>query len=355
MAAVRFNPFKPEDITRMASVTDQHIDDSIRFLKRSEIFESLGPKHLETVFSRGSLESYSSPGSIIFQIGDAADALYVVKSGVVEICRAQGEDEAPSVVAYLGEGDTIGEMAITTGSPRGSLARVPQVAKVFKLTKFAFETLMRDIPEFSTGLLGVMSRRLEDRLRKQRAAARYQQLSGDLQYFDLATVIQALAGAGRSGTLSIQDSAGRLFASLYFDIGRIRYARLGRLKGKEAVYQLFLSPIQHAFIFKGGPLPVDFTDEEEIMVSTTGLLMESVHLKDELRVLKAEFSDDQHRFTLSTSKLTWEDNDTMALAGRIYKCLRKKETIARMLRQIPCNEASIYMVLSEMKRKGLIA
>ena len=339
----------------MTTNSDQHIDDSIRFLRRSEIFESLGAQHLGTVLSLGSLEPHSTPGSIIFQIGDPADALYVVKSGVVEICRARGEDETPSVVAYLGEGDSIGEMAITTGSPRGSLARVPQVATVFKLAKHAFETLMRDIPEFSTGLLSVMSRRLEDRLRKQRAAARYQQLSGDLQYFDLATVIQALAGAGRSGSLSIQNSADRLFASLYFDIGRIRYARLGRLKGKEAVYQLFLSPIQHAFIFEGGPLPVDFTDEEEIMVSTTGLLMESVHLKDELRVLKAEFPDDQRRFTLRTSKLRWEDNDTLALAGRVYNCLRKTEPIARMLRQIPCNEASIYMVLSEMKQKGLIA
>ena len=45
-------------------------------------------------------------------------------------------------------------------------------------------------------MLSVMSGRLEDRLRKQRMAVRYQQLSGDLQYFDLATVIQALAAAG---------------------------------------------------------------------------------------------------------------------------------------------------------------
>ena len=30
---------------------------------------------------------------------------------------------------------------------------------------------------------------------------------------------------------------------MYFDLGRIRYANSGTLKGKEAVYQLFLSPI----------------------------------------------------------------------------------------------------------------
>jgi CRP-like cAMP-binding protein len=339
----------------MATVKDQKIDNSIRFLKRAEIFEALGAQHLAIVLDRGSLESYSTPGSLLFQIGDPADALYVVKSGVVEICRARGEDEAPSVVAYLGEGETIGEMAITTGSPRGSLARIPQMAEIFKLTKSAFESLMHDIPEFSISLLSAMSSRLEDRLRKQRGAVRYQQLSGDLQYFDLETVIQALAGVGRSGTLAIHESRGKVFAALYFELGRIRYARLGGLKGQQAVYQLFQSPLQESFIFQGGPLPVGFTDEEEILASTTGLLMESVHLKDELRDLKPEFIDDQRHFTLNTNKLIWEDNDTITLAGRIYECLQQKDTIARMVQRIPYNEASIYMVLSEMRQKGMIA
>ena len=339
----------------MASSGSQQLDDSIRFLKRAEIFENLAAVHLRTILQRGVIESYQKPGGILFQLGEPADALYVIKSGVVEICRARGEGEVPSVVAYLGEGETIGEMAITTGSPRGSLARVPQAAAVYKLSKPAFQELMRDIPEFSACLLSVMSGRLEDRLRKQRMAARYQQLAGDLKYFDLATVIQALAGSGRSGTLTIRDSSGNEFAAIYFDLGRIRYAHLGTLKGKQAVYQLFLSPLQESFIFQGGPLPPDFTDEEEIMGSTTGVLMHCVHLQDELRDLKTEFSDEQRRFKLNATTLAWEDPDTLAVARQVYQCLQQNDTIARMVQTIPCNEASIYMVLSEMQQKELIA
>lgn len=346
--------FLMKDI-HMAAAQSQPPDDSIRFLKRAEIFEALGESHLRTILARGSIESYQTPGGILFQLGDAANALYVVKSGVVEICRARGEGEAPSVVAYLGEGDTIGEMAITTGSPRGSMARIPQMAAVFKLSKPAFEGLMQEIPAFSTSLLSVMSRRLEDRLRKQRAAGRYQQLSGDLQYFDLATVIQALAGAGRSGTLTIHNSTGDIFAAMHFDLGRIRYARLATLKGQQAVYQLFQSPLQESFVFQGGPLPDDFTDEEEILASTTGLLMECVHLQDELRELKDEFPDDQRLFQPKEPTLSWDDPDTLDLARRIFQGLEKKETIARMIQQIPYNEASIYMVLAHMRQKGLIA
>jgi len=339
----------------MAPDTDQQLNDSIRFLKRAEIFEGLRAAHLRIILERGAVESFCTPGDMLFQLGEPADALYVVKSGVVEICRARGEDEAPSVVAYLGEGETIGEMAITTGSPRGSLARIPQAAEVFKLSKPAFEALMREIPEFSACLLSVMSGRLEDRLRKQRVAARFQQLAGDLKYFDLATVIQALAGSGRSGTLTIRNASGNVFAAMYFDLGRIRYACLGTLKGKEAVYQLFLSPLQESFIFQGGPLPADFTDEEEIMGSTTGLLMQCVHLQDELRDLKPEFSDDQRQFKPVTKTLTWQDPDTLALARRVFKCIQQENTIARMVQQIPYNEASIYMVLSEMRQKEMIA
>ena len=106
-------------------------------------------------------------------------------------------------------------MAITTGSPRGSLARIPQKAEVFKLEKSVFDTLMQEIPEFANSLLTVMSKRLEDRLRKQRIAARYQHLSGDLQYFDLDTLIQAIAGSGRSGTFAICQSSGSIRSSLH--------------------------------------------------------------------------------------------------------------------------------------------
>jgi len=339
----------------MAPINDQELDESIRFLKRAEIFESLGARHLKIILKRGTVESYPTPGGILFKLGEPADALYVVKSGVVEICRVQGEDEAPSVVAYLGEGESIGEMAITTGSPRGSLARIPQTAEVYKLSKPDFEGLMREIPQFSSCLLSVMSGRLEDRLRNQRVASRYQQLSGDLQYFDLATVIQALCGSGRSGTLTIRNSSGNVFASMYFDLGRIRYANLRNLLGKQAVNQIFLSPRQESFIFQGGPLPAGFTDEEEIIVSTTGLLMDSVRLQDELQDLKTEFPDDQRQFKLNINTLAWENPDTMALARQVYECLQREDSIARMIQHIPYNEASICMVLSEMQQKGMIA
>jgi hypothetical protein len=74
-----------------------------------------------------------------------------------------------------------------------------------------------------------------------------------------------------------------------------------------------------------------------------------------LQELKTEFPDDQRQFKLNQTSLTWHDSDTMALAGQVYECLQQQDTIARMIQRIPYNEASIYMVLSDMRQKGMIA
>jgi len=192
--------------------TAERVEEEIGFLRNSEVFGQLSAEKLKIIVDCGQIETHTS-GSIIFRIGDPSDAIYVIKSGVVEICRAKGDREGLSVMAYLGESDPIGEMAIMTGSSRASLARVPQRAEILRIEKEAFMGLLNQIPELSISLLGVLSKRLEDGIRKQRAAARYQHLSGNLKYFDLPTIIQTLATTERTGTLTITDQGERIFAT----------------------------------------------------------------------------------------------------------------------------------------------
>jgi CRP-like cAMP-binding protein len=329
------------------------LEGTIGFLRNSEIFGQLSPGELEVILDRGRMETYTS-GSTIFKIGDPSDAIYLIKSGVVEICRAKGEHEKMAVVAYLGEGDPIGEMAIMTGSSRASLARVPQRAEILRIDKKVFIDLLNHIPELSMALLEVLSKRLEDGLRKQRAAARYQHLSGNLEYFDLPTIIQTLATTERTGTLTITDQFEQVFAMLYLEAGKILYARLGHLRGEDAFYQLFQSPVQDAFSFKGGLPPREFEEEEEIGTTTMGLLMEAAHQQDELMALKAAYSDPSRVFQPQGDALSWDDKDTSALAQQIWDRVHRGETIAQMLGEVPMCEYRIYKVLSIMDEKGLV-
>ncbi|MFQ6078382.1 MAG: cyclic nucleotide-binding domain-containing protein, partial [Thermodesulfobacteriota bacterium] len=312
----------------------------------------LATEKLKLIVDRGRMETYT-PGSTIFRIGDPSNAIYVIKSGVVEICRAKGDREKMAVAAYLGEGDPIGEMAIMTGSSRASLARVPQRAEILKIEKRVFMELLNQIPELSITLLEILSKRLEDGLRKQRAAARYQHLSGNLEYFDLPTIIQTLASSERTGTLTITDHFEQVFAVLYFETGKVLYATLGHLRGEEAFYQLSQSPVQDAFTFKGGTPPAEFAEEGEIGTTTMGLLMEAAHQQDELKVLKATYTDPNRVFHPQSEELSWADEETKSLAQEIWTRLHRGETIAEMVRQISTCEYRIYKVLSTMDKKGL--
>jgi len=327
-------------------------EEEIGFLRNSEIFGRLSPEELKLILDRGRMETYTT-GSTIFKIGDPSDAIYVIKSGVVEICREKGDREKIVVVAYLGESDSIGEMAIMTGSSRASLARVPQRAEILRIEKRDFVDLLNQFPELSISLLAVLSKRLEDGLRKQRAAARYQHLSGNLRFFDLPTIIQTLATSERTGTLTITDQLERVFARIYFEAGRVLYAEVGHLRGEEAFYQLFQSPVQDGFSFKGGPPPGELQEEEEIGTTTMGLLMEAVRQQDELKVLKETYSDPNRVLRPQSETLLWDDDDTKALAQEIWARLHRGETTDQMMRELPACQYRIYKVLSVMNEKGL--
>ena len=330
------------------------MEEEIGYLGNSEIFGRLSAETLKIIADSGQIETYTS-GSIIFRIGDPSDAIYVIKSGVVEICRAKGDREGLSVVAYLGESDPIGEMAIMTGSSRASLARVPQRAEILKIEKRTFMGLLNRISELSVSLLGVLSKRLEDGIRKQRVAARYQHLSGNLKYFDLPTIIQTLATTERTGTLTITGQGERVFATIYLETGKVLYAHVGYLKGEEAFYQVFQSPVQDAFTFKGGSPPAEFEVETPVGTTTMGLLMEAARQQDELKVMKAHYADPNRAFRPQSETLSWDDDETKDLAGEIWARVHREQTIAQMVRELPVCEYRIYKVLSTLNAKGLAA
>lgn len=334
--------------------TEERMEEETGYLRNSEIFGRLSAKELKMIADSGQMETYT-PGSTIFRIGDPSDTIYVIKSGVVEICRAKGDREGLSVVAYLGESDPIGEMAIMTGSSRASLARVPQRAEILRIEKGTFMGLLSRIPELSISLLGVLSKRLEDGIRKQRAAARYQHLSGNLKYFDLPTIIQTLATSERTGTLTITDQGERVFAMIYLETGKVLYAKVGHLRGEEAFYQVFQSPVQDAFTFKGGSPPAEFEVETQVGTTTMGLLMEAARQQDELKVMKAHYADPNRAFRPQSETLSWNDDETKDLAREIWARVHRDQTIAQMVRELPVCEYRIYKVLSTLNAKELAA
>src|SRR6185503_11415432 len=103
------------------------------FLRGSDLFEHQPEEVLRAVLAQGSLLELG-PGQSVFRQGDAGDRLYIVKSGVLEVVTARDGGD-PTTLAYLGEGEVVGELALLTGSPRSATIRCPERATVLTLEK----------------------------------------------------------------------------------------------------------------------------------------------------------------------------------------------------------------------------
>lgn len=328
-------------------------DEILHFLRQCQLFANLPDEALAQVIERCTLETYG-PGSVIFNIEDPADKVYVIKSGVVEISREGPNTQRMNVVAYLGEREALGEMSILTGSPRGSIARVPEKAELLAISRKAFMGLLGKTPLLTVRLATILAKRLEAWIRKQRLQIQGQELSGSLDYFDASTLIQTLAHSDRTGLLTLIDEHDETVGEIYIEEGEVRHARLGHLTGIEAFYQVFQSVSGKAFTFKVGESDV-IQQEDRIPFRTIALLFEANRLRDELNQLKEHIPNIDTVFRLKVQKFSWKDKETAPLAKEIWDLISQGKPLRFILGEVKASHYSIYKIVSEMLDQEQIA
>ena len=327
---------------------EQPIDPA--FLRDSELFENQPPEVIRAVLSQGQLQEFG-PGDVLFQQGDEGDRLFVVKSGVLEVVAAPADGSEPVVVAYLGTGEVIGELALLTGSPRSATVRSPEHAEVFAVDKAVFLDLMDILPAFSRNLCVVLAKRLETTtLKVPRASGK--QLQGSLRYFDLATVIQTLIGSHQTGALLVTQDKHKL-AEIFFYRGNIARARYRHLVGDDAVFQLFQSTVEGDFSFTGRDVREEDV-QSEISMPAISLLMESVRLQDELPLLKERVPDSGRVFRQKAAHLSWEDTESIELAAAVWSRLKKGASLEDLLREVPRSSHAVYRTVVQLLDAGQI-
>ncbi len=332
---------------------DQHDRDEIlEFLRQCQLFASLSDETIEQVLEKCTFETYG-PGSVVFDVEDPSDTVYLIKSGVVEISRTDPKTQKMEVVAYLGEREMVGEMAILTGSPRGSMARVPERAEVMILSRKAFLSLLGKAPLLTVRLATVLAKRLEAWIRKERLQIKGQMLSGSLEYFDASTLIQTLAQSNRTGLLTIVDKNNETVGEIYIEDGEVRSAQLGHLHGVEAFYQVFQSISGQAFTFKVGESEA-MQHGERITFRTIAILFEANRLRDELNKLKQKIPDANKVFMPKVKKLSWKDKETAPLAKEIWDLISKGKSLDSILQKVMASHYSVYRIVSEMLDQGQI-
>ncbi|MED4584258.1 SLC13 family permease [Brevibacillus choshinensis] len=99
-------------------------------------------------------------GTVLFRQGDPGDRLYVIKSGKLELYVEATTGRSPQMISVLGEGDTLGEMAMLTGEARSATAIAATDAELYIIDRETFQGLVEEQPSISTYFIRLLSRRL---------------------------------------------------------------------------------------------------------------------------------------------------------------------------------------------------
>ena len=134
-------------------------------------------------------------GEILFRVGDASTAgMFVVRRG--ELVVFLEKDGQEIVLARVGVGGLVGEMALFEAKPRSASVRAFIESEVTQITAVDFQKLMAQIPKWFVGLMGALSGRLRqtnERLQKAESDQRVSNLQiGDEPYRNAIRLLHLL-------------------------------------------------------------------------------------------------------------------------------------------------------------------
>ncbi len=141
---------------------EQH-SEAIDFFRNVPLFHGLSTRQLGRIMLAMQPREYHA-GEQLFEEGQAGKAVFIIKSGKVELTRlANGQ---PRVLGVLGTGQMFGEMALLEQMKRTATATIVEDGTVFLLYTATLDALMRDQPEIGVKILRNMAIMLSALLRR---------------------------------------------------------------------------------------------------------------------------------------------------------------------------------------------
>ncbi len=131
----------------------------IDFMKQVPFLTSLSDLELN-LLGRLMDERHFASGTYLYRAGELGDTMMFIKRGVVSVILTNrlGED---AVLAELGEGQFVGEMALLTDRARSADVRAITDCVVYTLKKKDFKDCLRNHVDIALSLLHELALRLE--------------------------------------------------------------------------------------------------------------------------------------------------------------------------------------------------
>jgi CRP-like cAMP-binding protein len=122
-------------------------------------FAGLPKEGLARLAERGKPCNFPAGAELMHQ-GDEGDCLYVVLRGQVQVERSHPDLAEPLILAELGPGEVVGEMAVLDRGPRSATVTAVEDTETVELSREAFASTLVAYPEVLMALLRMLAQRL---------------------------------------------------------------------------------------------------------------------------------------------------------------------------------------------------
>ena len=132
----------------------------LELLQLVPLFRDLSVDDL-VALSRALQPVHLSPGMVVIREGDPGNALYLIREGEVSVIKHAGRKQE-HLLARLGRGEFIGEMALIDHAPRSASVRAESEADLFSLEGARFTRLMERRPTLPLTVCRVLVQRINE-------------------------------------------------------------------------------------------------------------------------------------------------------------------------------------------------
>lgn len=129
-----------------------------------DLFAGVTPEAIDHLVPRCEITRYELRGLPLLLQNEAADALYIVRDGFVQVVRDQ-PDGGKRVLAYLRAGDFFGEMGLFESGQRSASVLTAGKCELIKIDREDFLDLCRRFPQVEAQARAVIARRREQEAR----------------------------------------------------------------------------------------------------------------------------------------------------------------------------------------------
>ena len=296
-----------------------------------------------------------APLQVIVEQGSPPDAVYIIESGAVETVTYSPDSKQSRLVAILTRGDFFGDLSLFTNNPRLATIRARETTSIYRIERDDFFRLLKEIPELGLFFSVNLAHRLHGTSHEAHHAVYAIDLSGNLQRFDLLTIVQAITSMGHTGELRLNNSANALLGCFFFRKGRMEHARFGHLLGMEAIWQGFVeSASEGTFNFCSVAEPVaPFPAEFKIDVDSTSLLLEGVGKRDVYQALPLTLRQMKGSLIRRGETLQWKDEDSLPLARKIWNSIEDHpQRLSLLWHAMNCSAMSFLDVVMQLGMSG---